>query len=378
MSRLQDGRAIPILLALTTGAYSYTAYSVCDRFSVGCDYPELNGLTGTLRVAVGQTTSNTTDTLEDNAQKAAKWVRLAAAEHARIILYPELSMTGYFASSVLSLAGPKGLAKVANDRLRAAEDVVAAACRENGIYALIGIPVFFADVNATKSPYCTGQAGGDYPDGKCQRPWFNTALLIGPDGKKLYRQAKLYPCCDQDGSEGEWLGVFNITNIDGTVIPAATQICFDDYHPEIARLQAMRGAQVLFYMSWESDVSFEFKLGLDGRGSAQGVVPFHSATNQLWTVQSNAGASVDNMISESLPGAGGGSHGQSRVIDPSGRVREQARVFGEQLLIHDIDLGALASQDHRMPMAGLRSRVFGEMWSTGMKLFDKPPMPIDW
>ena len=29
------------------------------------------------------------------------------------------------------------------------------------------------------------------------------------------------------------------------------------------------------------------------------------------------------MISETLPGAGGGSHGQSRVVDPNGRVLEQ-------------------------------------------------------
>ena len=46
------------------------------------------------------------------------------------------------------------------------------------------------------------------------------------------------------------------------MIPVATQICFDDFHPEIVRLQAMKGAQILFYMSWESDVSVEEKLSL--------------------------------------------------------------------------------------------------------------------
>ncbi|MGC6566630.1 MAG: hypothetical protein ACON38_13600, partial [Akkermansiaceae bacterium] len=42
---------------------------------------------------------------------------------------------------------------------------------------VLGIPVFFD--NVTK----------DLP-----RPWYNTALVIGPDGKKQYRQAKLFPC----------------------------------------------------------------------------------------------------------------------------------------------------------------------------------------
>jgi hypothetical protein len=44
--------------------------------------------------------------------------------------------------------------------------------------------------------------------------------------------------------QGEWVGTFNITNVDGTIIPVATQICFDSYFPEIFRLQSIQGAQV--------------------------------------------------------------------------------------------------------------------------------------
>jgi predicted amidohydrolase len=120
-------------------------------------------------------------------RQAATWIGIAAGEQARVVLLPEMALTGYFTSSVLALAGEAGSAKVANARLRAAEDVVAAACREHGIYAIVGVPVFFADVNAT-STRC---------EGPCDRPWFNTALVIDPSGKKQYRQAKLYPCCKQ-------------------------------------------------------------------------------------------------------------------------------------------------------------------------------------
>jgi predicted amidohydrolase len=308
----------------------------------------------------------------------AEWVGRAAAERARIVLFPELATTGYFTAAVLDLAGPRGLREVANTRLRAAEDVVAAACKAHGVYALFGSPVFFADVNASGSEYCSGGQTGAAPSDRCARPWFNTALLVGPDGRKTFRQAKLYPSADVDGVEGDWLGTFNITNFDGGTVPAATQICFDDYHPEIFRLQAMKGAQVVFYMSWESDVSREYKLGLDGMGSQQGVVPMQAATNQLYVVQANAGALVDTMRSDTQPGAGGGSHGQSRIVDPSGRVREQARVFGEQLLIHDIDLNQTHLQSHRWAMAGLRSKMFGRMWAAGLAKMDGPPMPIEW
>ena len=73
----------------------------------------------------------------------------------------------------------------------------------------------------------------------------------------------------------------------------------------------------------------------------------------------------------------GGSHGQSRVVDPNGRVLEQARVFGQQLLIHDLDLTLCSPQRHRMPMAGLSSKVFGAMWQEGMKRMGHR-MKIDW
>ena len=64
-----------VLLLLQVGCTNaYTAYSECDRHSGGmCNLGHPNGLTGTLKVAVAQTTSNSTDTLEVNAQKHADW-----------------------------------------------------------------------------------------------------------------------------------------------------------------------------------------------------------------------------------------------------------------------------------------------------------------
>ena len=354
-----------VLLLYGSLSHAYVAYTECDPNSQICDVGHPNVLNGTLRVALAQVSSNSTTTLEQNAAKHAEWVQRAATEGARVVLFPELSMTGYFTQSVANLALNTSF-QIANERLRNAEDVVAAACKRNNIYAIIGIPVFIANITQ-ENP----------------RPWYNTALVIGPSGTKEYRQAKLYPCCSQDGQAGEWLDIFNITNFDGTTIPVATQICFDDFHPEIVRLQSMSGAQVLFYMSWESDVSMEMKLSLgDKLGSAQAVVPAHAAMNQLYIIQVNAGALVDNMITEWNTGydggpVTGGSHGQSRVVDPSGRVLEQGRVFGQQLLIHDLDLTLCFGAKQRMGLAGLTSKLFSKMWAEGMKTVGNR-MKIDW
>ena len=175
---------------------AYTAYSVCDRFANGdCEPFSPFGLNGTLRVAVAQTASNISATIEQNAEKLASWIDRSAKESARIVVFPELALTGYFANSVLALSGPSGSRKIANARIKAAEDIVAQACKRNQIYALFGTPVYFDNVNASGNPSCTGQ-----PPQRCERPWFNTALLVDPQGKKIYRQAKLYPCCEQVGS----------------------------------------------------------------------------------------------------------------------------------------------------------------------------------
>ena len=54
----------------------------------------------------------------------------------------------------------------------------------------------------------------------------------------------------------------------------------------------------------------------------------------------------------------------------------QARVFGQQLLIHDLDLSLLAPQRHRMVMGSKQHSVFGPMWQEGLQRFSR--MPIVW
>ena len=175
-------RCVILVLALCVGpVLSRTAYSECDRHAGGqCGPPHPGGLNGTLTVAIAQTVSNHTSTLESNALWHAEWVARAATEGARVVLFPELSMTGYYAEAIAELAGQTGEAVVANQRVRAAEALVAAACARHSIYAILGVPVFHGNITAA-----------------APRPWYNTALVIDPDGRRVYRQAKLYPCCVQ-------------------------------------------------------------------------------------------------------------------------------------------------------------------------------------
>ena len=69
----------------------------------------------------------------------------------------------------------------------------------------------------------------------------------------------------------------------------------------------------------------------------------------------------------------------SRVVDPSGRVLEQAWVSGQQLLISNFihDIGLCVPQKRKMPMAGVNSKLFGAMWAEGLKAVGSR-MKIDW
>ena len=63
-------------------------------------------------------------------------------------------------------------------------------------------------------------------------------------------------------------------------------------------------------------------------------------------------------------------------MDPNGIVLEQARAFGQQLLVHNLDLSLLSDQQHRMVEASKRHALFGAMWKDGLGRFSK--MKIDW
>ena len=85
----------------------------------------------------------------------------------------ELAATGYFKDAILALGGSAGSMRIANTRLRAAEAVWQKACASHNIYAVVGVPVWFADAAPPER----------------RHPWYNTALVVAPSGAKIHRQA---------------------------------------------------------------------------------------------------------------------------------------------------------------------------------------------
>ncbi len=210
-----------------------------------------------------------------------------------MVVFPEMAVTGYFPDLINCTD--------CATRLPAAEQLLAEACRQHGMYAIVGIPKF---VNATH--------------------YFNTALVIDPTGAKIYRQAKLYLAWKFDGMVGTWLDTFQIMGVNVSLM-----ICADEFFPEAARLTAMKGSQVLFYLSWEGDESIYETVFMD---AYQALPMARGVENNQYVVQANAAELNENT------GTLGGSHGESKIVDPKGHVLQKAGIFVETLLVQDLDL----------------------------------------
>ena len=173
-------------------------------------------------------TRNGTQEMAARTAKAVAYIERAAATGAHIAMFPEMALAQYSGPSLA-----QGTLSESSATVAAAERAIAAACRAHGITAIVGIPLFFApggDAPATSLPkWCT--------PAKC---WYNTALVLGPDGRKLYRQAKMHTA-GPDGKLGVWLDTFTLPHLNLT---ASIQICYDVYFTQMSVLPVLKGSQV--------------------------------------------------------------------------------------------------------------------------------------
>jgi predicted amidohydrolase len=151
--------------------------------------------------------------VDDNVSRA---LRLAEGVEAELYVFPELFASGYQfrdREEVLLLAEPASGGPTV-ERLTAW-------CRERGAFA------------------CAGLAEAD------GAAVYNSAFLVGPDGLRgVYRKAHLFSR-EKDLFEPAAEDPFEVYDLG--LARVGIMICFDWIFPEVARLLAVRGAQVLLH-----------------------------------------------------------------------------------------------------------------------------------
>lgn len=263
----------------------------------------------TLRAAAIQLRS--TRDIAQNVAKIRGCLERAKADGVRVAVFPECALTGYFDADYMQ--------QISAEELAAAEGQVASACRDLDIYAIVGTPT---------------------RDGA---RLLNSAVVIDPQGRVLERYHKLQ-LAERWPEEGDHLSVFPIDGVRCSII-----ICHDERYPELVRLPVLAGARVIFYVSHESGIRAEHKLD-----PYRAQIQARAVENTVYVVHANAPANEDLT----------GSHGQSRIIAPDGRIVQEASMFEEDVIAATLELPRATG---RMAVNSLRRGPLRKWWAAGIE-----------
>ena len=178
---------------------------------------------------------------------------------------------------------------------------------------------------------------------------YNTAVLIGKDGKEIgrYRKVQL-PIHEQSRAPGEGFPVFEAPGI-GTV---GMCICYDMVFPETTRALALAGADVVFHLTMGG-------ASLGGREASLACFRAWAAENFIYIVVAFRG-------------------GNSLIIGPKAEILAEGRDKPDAILTADIDptAGRDAGDAHGGVTPDFRARLFRERvpGAYGILLDDNPPV----
>lgn len=229
--------------------------------------------------------------LERNLERALHYIQAAAREGSRVLLLPEANLTGYYFPYLTTLSA----AEV--DR---ALDHVKLAAREQSLWVIAG---------------AIRKAGERY---------LNIAHVISPEGRITYQYAKVHMAGRDEKRYCRGGNKLALFEIDG--IPCTLVICRDGRHPELYRIPAMAGAQVLFHPSCSSDeieaVAWKRTAGRAQQPAGPNSMIFHCVANTV-------GQSPDGKQTSS---------GWSFIREPSGIPLAEAGYYQEELITAVLDL----------------------------------------
>ena len=243
-----------------------------------------------MRVALLQGPAETPDPQAGLAAVADAAARAAAAG-ARLLVTPEMSLTGY-------AIGADRVAALAEPVPGPLTDRVAAIAAEHGLAIAVGLPV--------RTP--AGVA--------------NTVVVVDSDGSLLagYAKAHLYGDVDRDAFVPGDVGVVQF-RLDGVVV--GLLVCYDVEFPEAVRAHALAGTELLVVPTGLMDPYGQVGTVL---------VPARAYESQVFVAYANRTGTEGEFV----------YCGASCVIAPDGA--ELARAGrGEELLLADVDPAALTA-----------------------------------
>jgi N-carbamoylputrescine amidase len=273
-----------------------------------------------------------TSSPEENVANAMARVREAAGKGAKIVCLPELFRSQYFCQ------------EEDHENFKLAEEIPGPTSNSMGELAReLGV-VIVASLFERRAP-------GVY---------HNTAAILDCDGALLGKYRKMHIPDDPLFYEKFYfapgdLGFRSWATRHGKI---GVCICWDQWYPEAARLTALAGAEILFYptaIGWHPAEKGEF--GKAQHESWETIQRSHAIANGCFV------AAV-NRVGHEAPVGGAGIEfwGQSFLCDPAGQILAKASADREEVLVTEIDLGALDRQRTHWPfLRDRRIEAYGEI-----------------
>ncbi len=246
-------------------------------------------MTKTLQVSCVQ--MHWAKSLEFNLERTLHYIQAAAESGSRVVLFPEANLTSYYFPHVVALN---------QKTVRAALKKTCEAARKNDIWVIAG----------------TIQ--------KTQDRFMNLAHVINRKGHIVHEYAKVNMAGRDELKYcrgGDKLSLFEIEGVLCTLV-----ICRDGRHPELYRIPAMAGAQILFHPSCSSD---EIEAVCWKRTSGRAQQPAGPNSKMFHCVANTIGESPDGKQTSS---------GSSFIREPNGIPLAEAGFYQEEMITSVLDL----------------------------------------
>jgi deaminated glutathione amidase len=242
-----------------------------------------------------------------NQQEASRWVTEAAARGARVVVLPE----------VFIWRGNKKEEKNAAESIPGpTSDFLQSLARNLGIY-LLGGSVLEAIPESPKA--------------------YNTSLLFGPQGNLLasYRKIHLF---DVDLENGVTARESDTREFGDTAVVAKTDlcpmgltVCYDLRFPELYRILATQGSQLIFVPSAFTAYT--------GKAHWEALLRARAIENQVYIIAPDQFGKNPRSFE---------THGHSMIVDPWGKVLAELP-DGPGIVIAEVDLDFLAKVRAELP-----------------------------
>ena len=273
-----------------------------------------------IKIALAQISCKRGDKAE-NIKKIESRVTRAKRQGAELVIFPELSLTGYtMRDQIYELAETiPGHSTTFLEKL----------ARKTGTYIVFGMPELSEKTQATV---------------------YNTAVLVGPDGF-IGKYRKMYLPTHSVFEEKRYFRPGYQTAVFETELgKIGLIICYDIFFPEVSRLTRLKGAQLIVCIS----------------ASPATRRTFFETLTAARAIENTAFLAYVNLvgIEDGLQFWGG-----SRLVGPNGKVRVKAKYDEEDLVIGEINYSDIRPTEIFVPiLKDLRPELFDKLKETAEKL----------